>query len=81
MLVSRKSIISGKIRLMDLPITQQQIDEWMAGAFIQKVFPHLTASQREFLMTGIVDEEWPDEPEEEPEYDWDALTEMMEQDD
>jgi len=81
MLIVRKSIVSGKIREMDLPVTEQQMEEWRLGAYAQKAFPHLTPAQREFIMTGIVDEEWPDEPEEEPEYDWDAVTEMMEQDD
>ena len=33
--------------------------EWtMEGASIQYAFPFLDASQREFLMTGILDSEW-----------------------
>jgi hypothetical protein len=44
---------------MDLPITQEQIDRWQSGnEVIQHVFPHLTADQREFLMTGATQEEW-----------------------
>jgi hypothetical protein len=35
--------------------------EWtMEGESIQNAFPFLDASEREFLMTGILDDEWND---------------------
>lgn len=57
--VTATSMITGKQHTMKLPITFQQFLQWEEGGeTIQEVFPHLTPSQREFLMTGITDEEW-----------------------
>lgn len=58
MKITRKSMISGIERTMDLPITEIQMLAWQNGGLIQDVMPHLSPSQREFLMTGITDEEW-----------------------
>jgi len=58
MLIKRKSIISGNINSMVLPITGDQLDRWTGGELIQDVFPDLEIDQREFLMTGITAEEW-----------------------
>ena len=58
MKITRKSIITGTIRTMDLPITQERLDEWQKGGLIQDVFPELTSAQREFILTGVTDEEW-----------------------
>ena len=57
MKITRTSIFSGIERTLDLPITQEQLAEWEAGGLIQKVMPDLTTSQREFVMTGVTDEE------------------------
>ena len=44
---------------MDLPITQEQIDYWKSSrTVIQDVFPNLSASEREFLISGYTDEDW-----------------------
>ena len=51
-------MISGLTRTIDLPITQEQYDKWESGALIQQVAPRLTPDQREFIMTGIVKQEW-----------------------
>jgi hypothetical protein len=58
MLITRTSKISGKIRTLDLPVTQEQLDAWYNGELIQKAMPSLTNSQREFIKSGITDEEW-----------------------
>jgi hypothetical protein len=59
MKITRKSTFSGIEHTMNLPITQEQIDRWQSGnEVIQHVFPHLTPTQREFLMTGATQEEW-----------------------
>lgn len=58
MLITRKSIITGKINTMDLDVSDQQLAEWEGGKLIQDVFPHLNASEREFMMSGITPEEW-----------------------
>ena len=58
MKISRRSPISGNFNSMELPITQEQLDAWRNGMLAQNAFPHLTADQREFIMTGITPKEW-----------------------
>lgn len=58
MRVMKRSIFSGKIHEMDLPITLDQLDRWNSGELIQNVFTNLSDDEREFLMTGITPEEW-----------------------
>ncbi len=58
MLITRASKISGIERTIDLPITQDQLENWYNGMLIQDAFPNLTDSQREFILSGITDEEW-----------------------
>lgn len=58
MFVTRRSMFTGIERTIDLPVTQEQLDKWTNGALIQDVFPHLTKDQREFIMTGVTDDEW-----------------------
>lgn len=58
MLIKRESMLSGIIHEMDLPVTNEQLAEWLNGSLIQDVMPHLSADQREFLMTGITPDEW-----------------------
>ena len=67
MLIERTSMISGKTTYRELDITQEQLDEWKEGAFIQDVFPYLSIGDREFIMTGITEEEWDTLMEEEHE--------------
>ena len=69
MLVKRVSPMTSEVREIDLPITQEQYDAWLDGKHIQIAFPNLTSDQREFILTGLVKEEWdelfPDEDEDE----------------
>lgn len=59
MLITRKSMISGKVNTLDIPVTEQQLKDWESGkGLIQNLMPNLTDSQREFIMTGITDDEW-----------------------
>jgi len=59
MLVVRKSMFTGEVHSMELPVTTQQLERWERGAeYIQDVFPKLTADQREFIKTGVTKEEW-----------------------
>jgi hypothetical protein len=44
---------------MDIPITRAQLERWTKSReTIQSVLPHLTAAQREFLISGITPDEW-----------------------
>ena len=58
MIISRVSPFTGKVNTMDLPITEEQIARWKGGAYAQDVWPDLTPSQREFLISGCTDEDW-----------------------
>jgi hypothetical protein len=56
--ITKKSMISGITRTMDLPVTRCQINLWRTGTLIQDAMPELDDDQREFIMTGITPEEW-----------------------
>ena len=57
MLITRKSLISGNINTMSLPITEEQYNAWEQGTLVQDAMPHLTPDEREFVMSGITPEE------------------------
>lgn len=60
--VNRRSPFSGENNSMRLAISGDEYDRcfkaWQAGTLIQDAFPMLTASEREFIKTGITPEEW-----------------------
>lgn len=66
MQITRKSILSGVVRTKEMPtVTPERLEEWRpsdgsgkVGKRIQDVFPELSADDREFLMTGITNDEW-----------------------
>ena len=58
MLITRKSLISGNINTMSLPITEEQYTAWEQGTLVQDAMPHLTPDEREFVMSGITPTEW-----------------------
>lgn len=55
---TRISLISMTETTRDLPITPEQLAAWKGGQLIQDAFPHLSAEDREWFMTGIIKEEW-----------------------
>jgi len=70
MKITRTSWASGETNTMDLPITQDQLNAYAAGALLQDAFPNLNADEREFVKSGITAEEWDEMfggPEEEEE--------------
>lgn len=52
MIVERISVDSFQLNRMELPVTLEQLARFQAGELVQKVFPHLNATQREFLVSG-----------------------------
>jgi hypothetical protein len=58
MKITRKSAITGIERSMELPVSEEQIKNWSNGMLAQNAFPHLTSDEREFIITGITQEEW-----------------------
>jgi hypothetical protein len=60
MIITKVSEISGKTHTMDIPVTEQQLENFKNGMLIQRAMPNLTTSEREFILTGSTDEEWED---------------------
>lgn len=58
MVIYRMQPSTGKIRSREINITQEALDQWKNGALIQRVAPHLSPSDREFILTGLDDDEW-----------------------
>lgn len=58
MIVTRTSMISGITRSRNIDVTEEQIACWQSGEHIQKAMPNLSPSDREFIVTGITDQEW-----------------------
>jgi hypothetical protein len=58
MIITRVSRFSGNMHSWDIPVTEEQIDRWKRGCLIQNAMPHLTADEREFIMTGTTPNEF-----------------------
>jgi hypothetical protein len=58
MLIERKSTLSGNVNVMDIDVTPMQVASWEQGELVQNAMPHLSADEREFIMTGITPTEW-----------------------
>lgn len=56
--ITRVSTLTGEENTLRLPVSQIQMERWEMGELAQDVFPHLSASQREFIISGITEEEW-----------------------
>lgn len=52
MRVERVSAFTGRIRTMTLAVSPEQLARWRNGMLIQDAMPHLSADEREFLLTG-----------------------------
>lgn len=55
MLILRTHPFTGQVNEKDLPITEEEVARWKGGELIQNVWPHLSPSDREFILTGIDD--------------------------
>jgi len=59
MKVYRKSMISGVFQSMDLPVTQEEINDYEGGGrLLQNCFPRCSPGEREFIKSGITPKEW-----------------------
>jgi hypothetical protein len=59
MLIQAKSMLTGVEHQREIEVTLTQYAAWQnSGKPIQEVLGHLSADDREFLMTGITPEEW-----------------------
>jgi hypothetical protein len=58
MKITKTSPFTNTTNVMDINVTQEQIALWESGTLIQVAMPHLSADEREFIMTGITPSEW-----------------------
>jgi hypothetical protein len=62
MQITKISQLSGKESTMELDITPEQLyrveNRMNTTELIQNIVPNLSMEDREFLMTGITNEEW-----------------------
>ncbi len=57
MKITMRSILSGVETTRYIPITEHQFAAWQGGQLIQNAAPQLTADEREFLISGLTEEE------------------------
>lgn len=61
MKITKASSLTGIEHTMDIDVTEEQLYQIKHKTdLIQHIVPHLPGAQREFLLTGITDEEWQD---------------------
>lgn len=58
MIIAKCSTITGIAHFAELAITKEQVDNFSKGAKVQHAFPNLNIDEREFILSGIVPEEW-----------------------
>ena len=56
--VSRVSPFTGKETTMQISMEPLDYADWRNGKLIQEALPYITPDEREFLMTGILPDEW-----------------------
>ena len=74
MKVERKSLLSGITTSREIDAPPTKILNYLAGRdtrYVQDIFPELSVSDREFMMTGITPEEWDAEFPPDEDYDED----------
>ena len=58
MQITRKSLLTGVVRTLDIDVTFEQIQAWQRGALIQDVMSHISDEEREFIISGVTQKEW-----------------------
>jgi|TARA_R110000787_G_scaffold63216_7_gene142442 hypothetical protein len=58
MLITKKSLFTGRVNSLEIDVTQADLDAWEDGMLIQDAMPDLTADEREFIMTGSNGNDW-----------------------
>ncbi len=69
MLFERRSVVSGIVRTLDIDVTDAQIEAWENGRPIDLAMPNISDSEREFILTGITNDEWDETFAESDDYD------------
>jgi hypothetical protein len=59
MLITRVSQLTGKEHTLEVPANPDDLRRWERGELlIQEAMPYLAPHEREYLMSGITQEEW-----------------------
>lgn len=58
MIIRRSCPVTGEWKEMDLPVTEEQMHRYNSGELAQRVFPHLSADEREFIISGATADIW-----------------------
>ena len=58
MKITRVSPVTGRSVTLDINVSDEQIKEWNSGGLIQDIMPHLTADEREFIISGCTREDF-----------------------
>lgn len=58
MMVPKVSLLTGVTHMRDIDVTQEQLERHANGELIQEVCPDLSAEDREYLISGITQDEW-----------------------
>ena len=61
--LTKISDLTGKENTVMLPVSEARLLDWLVlpvrqRPFVQDAFPELSADDREFIKTGITNEEW-----------------------
>jgi len=51
-------MVTGNTTTKDIDVSVQQLDAWQNGLLIQDAMPQVSAPDREFIKSGITNEEW-----------------------
>lgn len=58
MIITRTSPLTGRTQSLDIDVSIEQIKSWESGALIQDVMPHLSADEREFIISGCTPQDF-----------------------
>jgi hypothetical protein len=58
MQITKTSPVTGQSNTCEIDVTDQQLIDWRKGVLIQTAMPHLSAEDREFIMTGTTPKDW-----------------------
>ncbi len=56
--IKRTSPLTGKTRTKTIDATREQYENWKNGMLIQNAMPNVSREDREFIISGIVGDEW-----------------------
>lgn len=59
MLLTKASLLSGRTTTREIGLSERELEAYYeSDELIQRMYPHLSPEDREFVMTGITPEEW-----------------------